>query len=203
MFANLVQWAGDWLNNQVGAGRADPPISLSSRGDKPADQKLRWVLTLSGTTSARLLAGTRAFAIGWQGGVAPFHLRLQHQTGNKVLLDQMDIKHHFFSSPALELPAGAYQLSVEDAQKQQATLAIEAVTAADLPTSAPELKPASDTDSLKETVYAVWLASQGETWVLEAYLRAWRWQDQHQPAVWLMRSLEKGHRPEKPKLVNP
>lgn len=203
IFANMVKWAGDWLNNQVGAGGAEPTISLSSRNPTTTDQKLRFVPAPSNTAPAHLLTGTRPFAIGWQGGIAPFHLRLLSKTDNKVLLNQPEIKHHFFSNPALELPTGAYQLSIEDAQKQQATLAIEVVTVAALPVSPSDLKPATDADSLKHTVYAVWLASQGDIWVLEAYQRAWSRQDQHQPAKWLMHSLEKGHRPSNPKLANP
>ncbi len=196
--ANLVGWAGTWLRTQKENGAALPTPILVARGN---GNKIELPLAPEG--SARLSAGTQPLSLAWNGGTPPFRVRLERQGKKPVVFDQTNLNQRRFSSPSLELNAGAYQLVVSDAVQQQAAVAIEVVPMATLPPAPTGLLSASTPDSLKETVYAVWLASQDKALILEAYQRALRWQSQHEPAKWLVYSLEKGNRPEPPTLSSP
>lgn len=187
VLANLAAWAGGWLHTQ-----AETTASLVTRGDSQTI-----TLPLIPAPPARLLTGTRPLSLAWTGGEPPFSVTLQRQTDKTVVLNQPGIYLRRFSSPSLDLIPGAYDLTIRDAMGQ-ATVTVEAVTAAALPPLPIELTPAAGADRLTETVHAVWLAAQGEPWLLEAYQRAVLWHEQHEPAQWLMDSLEKGIRPPPP-----
>ena len=196
--ANLVGWAGAWLRTQKENGAALPTAILVARNEgKP----IKFPLAPEGST--RLSAGNQPLSLAWNGGTPPFRVRLERQGKEPVVFDQTNLDQRRFSSPPLELSAGAYQLVVSDAVQQQATVAIDVVPMATLPPAPAGLLSTSTPDSLKETVYAVWLASQDQALILEAYQRALRWQSQHEPAKWLVYSLEKGKRPEPPTFSKP
>ena len=193
VWTNLVTWAGGWLRAQHEDDTAKPVVSLNTR-----NQNLPIVLPLAPVSPVRLLAGERSLQLTWTGGAAPFEVRLTSADGNTVLLDQKTSQWRC-NSPLLNLKPGTYQLTIQDQQHQQATRTVEAVAAAAFPTpTANWTATATAEDGSKETVYAVWLAAQGEPWLLEAYQRAAQWQNRYEPAKWLLYSLENGARPAAP-----
>lgn len=191
VLANLVAWAGGWLHAQDEDGTAQPVVSLNTR-----NQNVPITLPLAPVSPIRLMAGERSLHLAWTGGESPFQVRLASADGKTVLLDQK-VEKWRFNSPPLNLTPGVYQLAIQD-QQHQATRTVEVVVAAALPTPAARWTVSTGADSLQETVYAAWLAAQGEPWLLEAYQRAALWQDRHEPAKSLMYSLENGARPTPP-----
>ena len=97
-----------------------------------------------------------------------------------------------FKTAPLYLQPGPYRLTIRDAQRQT-TVAVEVVPATPLPPSA-TLATLTDAD-IRQTLEALWLASQGREWWLEAYQRVMPLEGQHRPARLLRYSLEKGQAP--------
>lgn len=188
VLANLIAWAGDWLQTH-----AETTASLVTRSDGATI-----ALPLIPAPPARLEAGTRALSLAWSGGKPPFHVSLERQADKIVALNEPGVTLERFSSPPLDLIPGLYELTILDGRGAKTVASIEVVTAAELPAAPGELAAAAGADSLKATVHALWLAAQGESWLLEAYQRISPWREQHEPARWLMDSLEKGIRPPPP-----
>lgn len=192
VWANLVAWAGGWLHARHEDGMAKPVVSLHTRNQgKPI------ALPLAPVSPVQLMAGERPLQLIWTGGQSPFRVRLASADGKTVLIDQ-SVEKRRLSSPPLNLAPGIYQLTIQDPSQQQATVAINVVAAENLPVPAPGWTAAVGADDSRETLYAVWLAAQGESWLLEAYQRAMLWQDRYKPAEWLLYSLENGARPASP-----
>lgn len=194
IWTNLVAWASGWLHARNEDGTAKPPVHLGTRNDAV----IPLTLPLAPVAPIQLMAGERALHLTWAGGQPPFQIRLRRDREAALLVDQQVDQKRRFSSPPLSLTPGAYQLTIQDHRQPAVTLTVEVVAAAALPVPAAQWTVVTGTDSLKETVYAVWLAAQNEAWLLEAYQRAVLWQDRHPPAKWLMYSLEKGVRPTSP-----
>lgn len=77
------------------------------------------------------------------------------------------------------------------------TVEIETVATGELPLKPTDLARIAEND-FRETLYALWLASRSEQWLLEAYQRAAALADRHPPARVLRNGLEQGDRPPPP-----
>jgi len=189
---NFLHGCRTWLTRQRLEEVDRPVISIYTRGEPVPPISLPLV---SGAT-ARLSAGTRPLYLAWQGGEPPYQVRLTNTAG-KEILKQTGIaapggNTQPFKTAPVPLKPGQYRLTISDA-KSQARVTVEVVPAIPLPPPA-TLAGVTDTD-IRQTLEALWLASQGEAWWLEAYQRVMPLEGQHQPARLLRYSLEKGQAP--------
>ncbi len=189
---NLWQEISAWLTRQRVDGVDRPVISVITKGGPIPPISL----PLVPGEKARLDAGTRPLYLAWQGGEPPYQVRLTNAAGQE-LLKQSGIaapggNTQPFKTAPVPLTPGQYQLIISDAQRQ-ATVAVEVVPATPLPPPA-TLAGITDAD-IRQTLEALWLASQGEAWRLEAYQRVMPLEAQHRPARLLRYSLEKGQAP--------
>ena len=181
-----------WLTKQRLEDADRPVISIYTRGEPVPPLSL----PLAPRATVRLSTGTRSLYLAWQGGEPPYQVRLTNAAG-KELLKQSDIaapggNTQPFKTAPLHLQPGQYRLIISAAQ-HQATVAVEVVPATPLPPPA-TLAGITDAD-IRQTLQALWLASQGEIWRLEAYQRVMPLEGHHQPARLLRYSLEKGQAP--------
>jgi hypothetical protein len=158
-------------------------------------------IPLAANSAAKLSSGQRSLALAWTGGAPPYQVRLQREGQEGLVLEANHIDQTRFRSKPVELSPGAYRLTVSGASRKGVNLSVlnvMVVPADQLPKAPTTLLSPAQPDSLRETVYPAWLASQGQEWALEAYQRALPWLDEHEPAQWLMYCLEKGVRPPPP-----
>ncbi len=189
---NLWHGLCSWLTKQRLEEVDRPVIGIYTRGEPV--QPISLPLVPSATT--RLSAGTRPLYLAWQGGEPPYQVRLTNAAG-KEIMKQSDIaapggNTQPFKTASLPLTPGQYRLIISDAQRQ-AAVAVEVVPVTPLPPPA-TLAGITDAD-IRQTLEALWLASQGEIWRLEAYQRVMSLEAQHRPARLLRYSLENGQAP--------
>jgi hypothetical protein len=187
---NLWQEIRTWLTRQQVDGVDRPVISLVTRGEPIPPISL----PLAPGEKARLRAGTYPLYLAWRGGEPPYQVRLTTADG-KELLKQSNItapggNTQPFKTAPLDLAPGQYQLIISDALRQT-RIAVEVLPTTALPTPPATLR-AVDTADIRQTLEALWLASQGEAWRLEAYQQVMPLEGQHRPARLLRYSLEKG-----------
>jgi hypothetical protein len=106
----------------------------------------------------------------WEGGSAPFAIRLQRQGSPDPALNLTGISARAARLDAQPLAAGAYDLTLADRNQTALTLHLRLVPPSDVPTS-PDAAVADDEES-KALLNAVWLLMRGsEEWQLEALSR--------------------------------
>ncbi len=189
---NFLHECCAWLTRQRLEEVDRPVIGIYTRGEPVPPISL----PLAPGAKIRLGAGTRSLYLAWQGGEPPYQVRLTNNAG-KELMKQSDIaapggNTQPFKTTPVPLKPGQYRLTIRDAQRQ-AAVAVEVVPAISLPLPA-TLAGITDAD-IRQTLEALWLASQGEVWWLEAYQRVMPLEGQHRPARLLRYSLEKGQAP--------
>jgi hypothetical protein len=203
VFSNLLKWAGKSLTGFRAEGVDKAVVQLRVKGPGKAPPI---TFELAPGNNARLTAGTRRLHLAWCGGLRPFRLRLLAAEGNDVMPDQQDIylpdtSPWRFTTPAVRLTTGQYRLEISDGQ-WTAMIGVEVVPESELPPRPAELELIPD-DEMRETIYALWLATQGDAWMLEAYQRAVELEGRHAPARTLMHGLERGIRPQPPVTSEP
>lgn len=200
---NFLHICRTWLTRQrleevdrpvIGISTRAPVIGIYTRAPREPVPPIS--LPLAPGAKVRLSAGTRPLYLAWQGGEPPYQVRLTNAAG-KELMKQTDIKvpggnAQPFETAPVALKPGQYRLLIND-NHRQTTVAIEVVSAIPLPPSK-ILAGVRDAD-IRQTLEALWLASQGEIWRLEAYQRVMPLAGQHRPARLLRYSLEKGQAP--------
>jgi hypothetical protein len=181
-----------WLTKQRLEDADRPVIGIYTRGEPVPPISL----PLAPGAKVRLSTGTRPLYLAWQGGEPPYQVHLTNAAG-KELMKQSDIaapggNTQPFKTAPLHLQPGQYRLIISDAQRQ-VIVTVEVVPTTPLPPPA-TLAGITDAD-IRQTLQALWLASQGETWRLEAYQQVIPLEGHHQPARLLRYSLEKGQAP--------
>ncbi|MFO1429630.1 MAG: hypothetical protein U1F76_05745 [Candidatus Competibacteraceae bacterium] len=192
---NFLHACRTWLTRQRLEEVDRPVIGIYTRA--PGEPVPPINLPLASGAKAWLSVGTRPLYLAWQGGEPPYQVRLTNTAG-KELVKQSDIaapggNTQPFKTAPVSLTPGRYRLIISDDAKRQATVTVEVVPVIPLPPPA-TLAGITDAD-IRQTLEALWLASQGEAWRLEAYQRVMPVEAQHRPARLLRYSLEKGQVP--------
>jgi len=194
----LLAFAGEFLSIGMDDGSARPSVvTAGSRGDEPEPPRpVRFPLAPSGT--ARLGEGPRPLRLFWVGGEPPVRVRLLREGATEPLLelslrDLAGNAERRLELPRMRLRPGPHVLELRDARRR-IRIDLEIVAAAALPRPSADLGP-DEQDPLRANLYAIWLASQGDEWVLEAYQRAKALAAEHRPARAFGYSLEAGRRP--------
>ena len=115
----------------------------------------------------RFLAGARVMALAWQGGAAPYSVRLSRTASGDADLGtwQLAVPHW---RATVDLPAGLVFLSIVDAQGKVLQHAIRVVGESEQPVVPAEL--AGSIAGSADLLYPAWLAGQADgVWTLLAY----------------------------------
>lgn len=176
---NLIGWIGTWF--EVGAEGSQHQVALVARG-------MALTAPLLGAASAKLVSGSRLFALAWQGGVPPFRVSIRRDDDARALY--LVTHGNRITAGPLELGLGWHLLEIEDAAGGRVSQRLDVVATMPSPPSAIE----GISDGPGAVVEAGWLASQPDgAWVLEAYTRLAIPNDD--AARRLARLLEQGIRP--------
>lgn len=190
---NIVRWLGGFLGGQSNhvAGR-----SLVTRD---ADDKLRApLLEPPGPT---LVAGLRRLHLAWEGGQAPYQVRIIAVDTAAVVAAVEGIPLAHTQASVQLRPGGAYRVEIHDARGAHLERTLSAVT--DGPTPPPDLSGLPPGSSLESTLQGAWLASLSDgEWLLEGYQRIAEIADSYRPAGLLRDALEGGERPPAPTPVS-
>ncbi len=198
ILGRLIEYAGEFLGLGLEDGSARPPIVILGTRGLEDSMSLPLAFPLAPSGRSRLASGSRQFHLFWQGGASPFSLRL----GKKGdVLPIFDINSLSLPNPVerrvslgpLQLSEGQYELKIAS-RTHKIIINLDVVAWNALPTSPAGIGP-NERDAIKANVYAFWLASHSEEWVLEAYQRARAIGAMHKPAKLLQYSLENGRRP--------
>ena len=184
---NLMNWVGSLASKEPNGNR----IVTASTRNIGAFKKLSVPLLRDNTT---IVAGERKLALAWQGGKAPFEVKL-------VRLDTQAVEATFKTLAAnrlvetINLPPGTYELVVGDSAGASWHERVIAVTSSGLPETPAEFEVLSP--SLRRVISAAWLSGIDDgKWALEAYTLIAAL-PQHSPADnRLLQALEMGESPE-------
>ena len=184
---NLMNWVGSLASKEPNGNR----IVTASTRNIGAFKKLSVPLLRDNTT---IVAGERKFALAWQGGKAPFEVKL-------VRLDTQVVEATFKTLAAnrlietINLPPGSYELVVGDSAGASWHERVITVTSSGLPEAPAEFNVLSP--SLRRVISAAWLSGIDDgKWALEAYALIAALPE-HSPADnRLLQALEMGESPE-------
>ena len=184
---NLMNWVGSLASKEPNGNR----IVTASTRNIGAFKKLSVPLLRDNTT---IVAGERKLALAWQGGKAPFEVKL-------VRLDTQAVEATFKTLAAnrlvetINLPPGTYELVVGDSAGASWHERVITVTSSGLPEAPAEFNVLSP--SLRRVISAAWLSGIDDgKWALEAYTLIAAL-PQYSPADnRLLQALEMGESPE-------
>lgn len=112
-----------------------------------------------------LLAGTRRLYVAWNGGIAPFELRLVSASG-QVLVELFDIHQSSIRMPEVSLQPGVYSLQIS-AGGARNELTLSAVPEEHLPDTAREILAVDIPEDIRRSYLALFLSTE-DAWRFEA-----------------------------------
>ena len=118
-----------------------------------------------------LAAGRRDIDVVWEGGVAPFMVRLV-QDGGGTVAELGPLAERRAALGRVSLVPGDYGLRIDDARGTVRMTRVSVVAASAVPAPPAELRDAALSGIAREVLESVWLAGRGDgRWSWEAYLR--------------------------------
>lgn len=144
-----------------------------------------------------LAAGKRPFCLSWQGGKAPYRIRLYHQYERRPFIERKPDKDSLMIDNLVLLP-GIYIMKINDAESRMLQVKFTVVDPNELPHMPDEdgLRQSDLAEAAKITLYATWLAAQNHgKWVFESYQRVAGIAGHYYPASLLCNALADGQRP--------
>jgi hypothetical protein len=158
----------------------------------------QWFLSMPLLTkydNNKLIAGERTLYLGWQGGIAPYWVRVyqgEFEESKEPLLKQTGISSKRVQFKKQMFNAGFYTVAVSDKREKPVYGKFQVVKGAypSLP-NAQEMKASTMPEWVKQTLRAAWLAQKG-AWKLEAYQQVAGMPETNQPALLVREGLEAG-----------
>lgn len=144
-----------------------------------------------------LAAGKRPFCLSWQGGKAPYRIRLYHQYERRPFIERKPDKNSLMIDN-LVLSPGIYTIKINDAESRMLQVKFTVVNPNQLPHMPDKdgLRQSDLAEAAKITLYATWLAAQNHgKWVFESYQRVAGIAGHYYPASLLCNALADGQRP--------
>lgn len=161
------------LSTAPAAGSASFERALLTRTETEEDSPRLSVPAL-GNYDAMLAAGERSLYVTWEGGVAPYTVKLAPYGGGTAVAEQSNIVARAVRLPKVRLEPGRYMLEVRGGDKYG--IEDDAITVVDrtrLPEPPKALMDANLPKADHELLYAYYLEGWGNgEWTLEALQRA-------------------------------
>jgi hypothetical protein len=161
-------------------------VIAAVRGDEPLDLPLLWA------DENYVVGGSRALALSWLGGEAPFAVEIGPEAGPPAIA-KAGVTERGLAPVTVELTPGAWRLLIQDGAGDTVEGALTVIPASELPEAPPENGLEDLPEALREAAYAAWLAEQDDgRWMYEAWLRAKALTGEFAPAGHLERYLASG-----------
>jgi hypothetical protein len=161
-------------------------VIAAVRGEEPLDLPLLW------SDENYVVAGSRALALSWVGGEAPFAVEIGPEAGPPAIA-KAGVTDRGLGPVLVDLTPGPWRLAIHDATGETVEGALTVVPTSELPAAPPDQGLEDLPEALREAAYAAWLAEQDDgRWMYEAYLRAGALAGEFAPAGYLERYLASG-----------
>lgn len=157
LLSNIREWVRSWWNTR--GNQTTRTTAAVSKGD------LDPVITGTVNRESMLLAGTRRLYVAWNGGIAPFELRLVSASG-QVLVELFDIHQSSIRMPEVSLQPGVYSLQIS-AGGARNELTLSAVPEEHLPDTAREILAVDIPEDIRRSYLALFLSTE-DAWRFEA-----------------------------------
>ncbi len=158
-----------------------------------------WVLSmpLLAKSENRLIAGKRALHLAWQGGMAPYWVRVYHGETEKPCLSKSGIPSRRIQFEERILSAGHYRVIVSDDKGRIVEETFQVVEGDHIPSlpkqNAQDMNASTMPKWIKKTLHAAWLAQQvGGAWKFEAYQQVAEMSENNQLTLLIKEGLEAG-----------
>ena len=116
-----------------------------------------------------LVAGKRHFYLRWEGGKAPYRLRLKANANDQVVLDIADLDRPRVADVEVELAPDRYRLELTDALGAQVGGDLRVLTVEASNSPLVDLSESDLPEALRDTLVAAWIVEQERyAWFLEA-----------------------------------
>lgn len=169
-FAYLYRGVSAWFSEGFSPKEADTIVPMVTRGTPGGELEAP---LLDSSTPYSLVAGSRPFALEWNGGAPPFTLWILPSGSDVSIVPDATIGAQAYGPATLDLPPDRYDLIIEDADGDRVLSTLEAVAAGEMPSWPEALDDVAEADrDHAELAYLAWLTTEDRRWALEAYLRA-------------------------------
>ena len=181
LVANMLHWLADILPRK----HKSQPMMMATRGLAPA-----LVVPIFRPGDQAVATGARDWPVIWQGGAAPYELRLAGAQSLDVLAQKKNLNQPSAILEGVDPTPGRYILEVQGGGRR-ATQPLIVVAKSALPRIPREIQDLQTTDKFRKLLYITWLSSQDHgKWVFEAMLQANQISRTYPPASRLLRSLQ-------------
>lgn len=189
---NIMRWLWGWLATAHEEHEAST-VSMHVRG---AGGNALLSLPLLSEWAGHLVAGTRPLALAWQGGQAPYRVRVRQADAVVPVLAMDLVPESRVRTAPIVLQPGTYVVEIQDSKGSQIGGRVEVLPDSQAPTEPEELAQTRLSDPMHDTLVAMWLASLDDgAWAFEAYQRVAPVAGSYYPASLLREALEQGERP--------
>jgi len=186
---NLLAWLSqvltDWHEEEIQTTVAI--INTRGIGDTSPDIPAPYTNLLKEFSYRKLVAGTKALYLAWEGGEAPYELTIKSVGKAPIILKGIQKKR--IKTQDFSLRAGDYQLQIKDAGNRIADYVFTVVKSK--PAYPKELLDTSIPEATRLTAQTIWLAAQNrKEWVFEAYQQIAELAEHYPPARVVRNALE-------------
>jgi hypothetical protein len=171
LLANIGNWVVGWWNTR--ASQSSVTVSAVSRGE------LDPTLLVAAPVGSRLLAGTRAIRVTWQGGSPPFSVQIKSVAG-ELLAESQNVPDYAVTLPGCLLPEGTELELLIRGAVGESTTRISVVSDAELPLSAQSVIDLDVPDEIRFGHMALLLSGYAN----------WRFEAQQLAHTYELRELE-------------
>lgn len=187
-FANLDAWIRNLGKRDL--AEAIDEISATTRG-KPGGDLRSPLLNVS---DLRLIAGERHFALDWNGGKKLFEVSIYRGAEVDPLGEWSGIDRRELEGEIINFASGNHTIVVRDETGSSLEANVIVVAPDVMPEPSAEALAGISDPLAQRLASALWLATQDDSWTLEAFLQASQLTSTYPPAYLLAEKLAEGQR---------